>query len=165
MLSGISPIAIKRKATPVFKVGHTEREQDDKCRCQGTFTLFQTKNRTWKLSEENGCSLRKAGEKKVGGVLLPWIHLTHSRPSEQENLTPWQFLPMMAPHLHPRSISSHRLAHFLLVTSVAGFQWVLTIPPVTHCKKFILISQSLKGGRGERQGKEALLDFFIRAAL
>lgn len=57
----------------------------------------------------------------------------------------------------------------LLVTSVAGFQRVLTIPllpfPVTHCKKFMLISQSLKGGRGERQGKEALLDFFIRAAL
>ena len=46
-------MAIKIKATPVSKVGHAVREREKaragKCRCQGTFTLFQTKNKNLEI--------------------------------------------------------------------------------------------------------------------
>lgn len=80
-------MAIKRKATPVSKVGHTVREgererETAKCRCQGAFTLSQTKNKTGKLSEEKGrlgCSLRQARDKEEDGA--PAGDSAHSRPS------------------------------------------------------------------------------------
>ena len=125
---------------------------------QGASTLFQTKNKTWKLSEKKGRlwhSLRTAREEKAPGVLKSL--------SAQQTLTVGKLDSVVIPTtttvlgrtVSPRSLQL-TCCPSLLLCDFRDYDYSHPLLLVTHCKKFLLIDQSL---REERQSKEALKRF------